>query len=142
MTSTLIDADTDLDRNETQDLPLPSNTATFTGDLTYYSTGLGACGETSADTDYIVAVSWHLFDAAGSTSSNGGNSNANPLCGRKIRAQRTDARDGQQKSVDLRVVDRCTGCAPTDIDTTITVFTQLAAEDLGRVDVTWAWLPS
>ena len=29
---------------------------------TYYATGLGACGITNTDTDYIAAVSHTLFD--------------------------------------------------------------------------------
>ena len=29
---------------------------------TYYTTGLGACGITNTDSDYIVAVSHDLFD--------------------------------------------------------------------------------
>lgn len=123
-----------------KNLPLPSNSATFTGDLTYYAPGLGACGWDNTDADPIVAVSHILFDAAGSTSSNGGNSNNNPLCGRKLRARRYDSSKGQSVSIDLTVVDRCTGCQPTDLDTTITVFAGMADVDQGRVDVTWAWL--
>lgn len=34
----------------------------------------------------------------------------------------------------------CTGCQPSDLDTTIGAFQQLAQSALGRVDVTWAWL--
>jgi len=67
-----------------RNLPLPSNTETHTGDLTYYGTGLGACGVTSGDNDDIVSVSHIIFDAA----STGSDPNANPLCGRKIRATR------------------------------------------------------
>lgn len=37
------------------------------------------------------------------------------------------------------VVDRCTGCAEYDIDTTETAFSQLADPSAGRVDVTWSW---
>ncbi|CAK4033385.1 hypothetical protein FE78DRAFT_145509 [Lecanosticta acicola] len=121
-------------------LPLPSNTKTFTGDLTYYEPGLGACGETSTSSDRIAAVSHLLFDAAGSTSSHGGNSNGNPLCGRMIRVQRFDASAGETRSVDLKVVDRCTGCAADDIDTTESVFKKLASIEEGRVPMTWAWL--
>ena len=42
--------------------------------------------------------------------------------------------------MDLTVTDRCVGCAATDIDTTISVFEQLASVDDGRVLTTWAWL--
>ncbi|KIX95960.1 uncharacterized protein Z520_08215 [Fonsecaea multimorphosa CBS 102226] len=114
-----------------QNLPLPSgNGGPYTGDLTYYEPGLGACGLTSTDNDKIVAISHIVFDAV----SVGSDPNANPLCGKKIRARRDN------KSVDLTVVDRCTGCQPTDIDVTINTFAELADVDLGRVLVTWNWL--
>ncbi|OAP62366.1 hypothetical protein AYL99_04569 [Fonsecaea erecta] len=114
-----------------QNLPLPSgNGGPYTGDLTYYEPGLGACGVSSSDNDKIVAISHIVFDAV----SVGSNPNANPLCGKKIRARRDN------KSVDLTVVDRCTGCQPMDIDVTINTFAELADVDLGRVLVQWNWL--
>lgn len=88
----------------------------------------------------IVSISHYVFDAAGSSSDTGGNSNDNPLCGMMVRASRYDESVGAQRSIDLKVADRCTGCQPEDLDTTIGAFEKLAAVDLGRVDVTWAWL--
>ena len=118
-------------RHKTQNLPLPSGRGgPYTGDLTYYDPGLGACGVTSKNGDHIVAVSHIIYDAV-STSSD---PNANPLCGKKIRARKDN------KSVDLTVVDRCTGCEPTDIDITMDVFASLADIDQGRVPVEWNWL--
>ncbi|KAI1841657.1 hypothetical protein JX265_009328 [Neoarthrinium moseri] len=121
-----------------QSLPLPTNSATFTGELTYYAPGLGACGVTSTDEDFIASVSHLLFDAA---AEGGSNPNANQLCGRKIRIQRdfVEASKGNT-SVDVTVVDRCTGCAETDLDVSLGVFTQLALEESGRVEVSWAWV--
>lgn len=121
-------------------LPLPTNADTFEGDLTYFQTGLGACGWTTGQEDLIVSISHTVFDAAGSSSSQGGNSNTNPLCGRMVRATRYNEDAGAERSVDLKVVDRCTGCAPEDLDTTLGAFEKLASEDEGRVDVRWAWL--
>lgn len=118
-------------RSRTSNLPLPTaHGGPYTGDLTYYDPALGACGYTNSGEDSIVAVSHIIFDAV-STSSN---PNANPLCGKKIRARR------EGKSVDLTVVDRCTGCKVTDIDTTRGVFGDMAEIDEGRVSVTWSWL--
>ena len=118
-------------RKHSQNLPLPSgNGGPYTGDLTYYEPGLGACGLTSKNSDKIVAISHFVFDAA----SVGSDPNANPLCGKKIRA-RIDS-----KSVDLTVVDRCTGCQPKDLDVTINTFGDLANVALGRVLVEWNWL--
>jgi hypothetical protein len=88
----------------------------------------------------------------------GSNPNANPLCGKKIRASRFDEQVGAQRSVDLTITDRCTfhpwncfprydaymmlgvGCKENDIDVTTSVFDQLEARAVGRSTVTWAWL--
>ncbi|KAK6613270.1 hypothetical protein H4I95_01614 [Botrytis cinerea] len=117
-------------------LPLPSNGGIFTGDLTYYAPGLGACGITSSSSESICAVSHIIFDAA-STSSN---PNANPLCGRKIRITRQKASGSGNNTVDVTVVDRCVGCKAEDLDLSITVFEKLALEAEGRVTGSWAWL--
>jgi expansin (peptidoglycan-binding protein) len=81
-------------------------------------------------------VSHFLFDHE----QKGSDPNANPLCGRKIRATRFNEAAGGKRSVDLTVVDRCTGGQPTDLDVTISVFKKLANVDDGRVQVQWAWL--
>lgn len=87
-----------------------------------------------------MSISHILFDAAGSSTDTGGNSNDNPLCNKVLRASRFDEQYGAQRSVDLKVVDRCTGCEVDDLDTTLGAFEKLAPSALGRVDVTWAWL--
>ncbi|OJD21173.1 hypothetical protein ACJ73_07492 [Blastomyces percursus] len=113
------------------DLPLPSaHGGPYTGDLTYYDPGLGACGIKSAAGEPVCAVSQYLYDAVAV----GTNPNANPLCGKRVRLRRAG------RSVDVTVVDRCVGCQPNDIDVSLSVFTQLALEEQGRVDVQWAWL--
>ncbi|KFZ08167.1 hypothetical protein V502_09508 [Pseudogymnoascus sp. VKM F-4520 (FW-2644)] len=119
-------------------LPLPGNATPHTGDLTYYSPGpgYGSCGFENKADDPICAVSHLLYDAA----STSGNPNENPLCGRKLRVTHTDARDGKARSVDVTVVDRCTGCKATDVDLSPGMFLKLAAEEEGRVVGTWAWL--
>lgn len=120
-------------------LPLPSNTAKFTGDITYYDPGgpgYGACGDISYSTDPICAVSYIVFDAA-STSTN---PNTNPLCGKMIRITRFDSSTGKNNTVDVKVVDRCTGCDAADLDLSESSFADLASLALGRVTATWAWL--
>ncbi|KAK6612408.1 hypothetical protein H4I96_01621 [Botrytis cinerea] len=125
-----------LKHSSSKALPLPSNGGIFTGDLTYYAPGLGACGITSSSSESICAVSHIIFDAA-STSSN---PNANPLCGRKIRITRQKASGSGNNTVDVTVVDRCVGCKAEDLDLSITVFEKLALEAEGRVTGSWAWL--
>ncbi|KUJ15207.1 uncharacterized protein LY89DRAFT_708146 [Mollisia scopiformis] len=123
---------------KSQNLPLPSDTGIFTGDLTYYSPGpgYGACGYENTADDSICAVSHLLWDAV-STSSN---PNDNPLCGKKIRITRYDSTVGGNRSVDVEVVDRCVGCLATDLDLSLKMFTSLAEEAEGRVVGSWAWL--
>lgn len=57
-----------------------------------------------------------------------------------VRATRYNEEAGAERSIDLKVADRCTGCAPEDLDTTLGAFERLASEADGRVDVRWAWL--
>ncbi|PPQ64402.1 hypothetical protein CVT26_002109 [Gymnopilus dilepis] len=105
---------------------------TQTGDGTFYSTGLGACGITNKDTDYIAAVSHLLFDTFPGA---GVNPNLNPVCNKRIKATY------QGKSVTITVTDRCTGCAITDLDFSPSAFDQLADESVGRLHgMTWDWL--
>lgn len=124
-----------LTRHHKQNLPLPnSHGGPYTGDLTYYGPGLGACGVTSNSNDKIVSVSHIIFDAV----QKGGDPNPNPLCGKKIRIRRSGQDD--RGSVDVTVVDRCTGCQSRDLDVSLGVFTKLADEAEGRVTAAWTWL--
>ncbi|OAX78414.1 hypothetical protein ACJ72_07278 [Emergomyces africanus] len=112
-------------------LPLPTaHGGPYTGDLTYYTPGLGACGIDSNDSESVCAVSWQLYDAV----STGTDPNANPLCGKKLRLRKGD------RSVDVTVVDRCVDCKLNDIDVSPSVFERLDSQEHGRVDVQWAWL--
>jgi expansin (peptidoglycan-binding protein) len=111
--------------------PLPtSNGGPYTGDLTYYDPGLGSCGITSTSSENICAVSHVVFDAALTS----GNPNENPLCGLRLRIRRGD------RSVDVKVVDRCPGCNVDDLDVSSSVFEELGDLAEGRVTVEWAWL--
>ncbi|KAH9836381.1 plant expansin [Rhodofomes roseus] len=105
---------------------------TQTGDATYYSTGLGACGIDNVDTDYIVAVSEHLFDNYPGYA--GTNPNNNPVCKKQITANYNG------NSVTVTVTDRCVACAVTDLDFSPSAFQQLASESVGRLyGMTWTW---
>ncbi|OBA22132.1 barwin-like endoglucanase, partial [Metschnikowia bicuspidata var. bicuspidata NRRL YB-4993] len=102
----------------------------YSGDGTYYDTGLGACGETNTNDDYIVALSHVLFDQY----TPGTNPNDNTLCGREIIASY------EGKSVKVTAVDRCEGCLEYDLDFSPAAFKQLADPDLGRIKITWEWV--
>ncbi|KAK1245572.1 hypothetical protein MKX08_005201 [Trichoderma sp. CBMAI-0020] len=102
--------------------PEPRAAAAFTGSVTYYEVGLGACGQTNGDGELVVAVSHSLYDRE------------HP-CGRNIRVHY------EGRSVDVRVVDRCTGCAEDDLDLSPTAFQQVIGPlTIGRATATWEWI--
>jgi len=104
---------------------------TFGGQGTYYGTGLGACGWTNKDTDYIAAASELLYDTW--PGANSGNPNDNPICGRYATAHYGG------NSVRVKIVDRCVACKKYDLDFSPAAFSQLADQSLGRIDITWSW---
>ncbi|KAA8911660.1 RlpA-like double-psi beta-barrel-protein domain-containing protein-containing protein [Sphaerosporella brunnea] len=124
-------------RHNTTTLPLPSHAKLYTGDGTYYNTGLGSCGITSNDSEMVVAIGWQLYDGMAAGTAAQWNPNANPACGRKIWARRV-GRDGA--GIVVKVVDRCTGCKATDLDFSPAAFKGIAEEWEGRVGVEWTWL--
>ncbi|KAF8154296.1 riboflavine-aldehyde-forming enzyme [Crassisporium funariophilum] len=90
----------------------------FYGDATYFEPGLGACGKTNNANDLIVALS---------TAKYGNGSN----CGRNIIVRYNG------KSVQAKVVDKCPGCKPDDVDLSPTAFSRLANKSVGRMKVNW-----
>jgi len=97
---------------------------TQTGQMTYYELGLVACGQTYSDSDMVAAVSEQLFDKVPGA---GANPNNNPICNKKVQVSFGG------KSIVVSLVDRCTACAPTDLDLSPAAFSQLASQSLGRV---------
>ncbi|EJD55615.1 barwin-like endoglucanase [Auricularia subglabra TFB-10046 SS5] len=105
----------------------------LSGDGTFFDTGLGACGQTTSNSDFIVAVSMDLYDSFPGYS--GGNPNNNPICGKKVKA------NYQGKSVTVTVVDRCVGCACGALDFSPAAFEKLADFGEGRIHgVTWSFV--
>ncbi|CAN8104393.1 unnamed protein product [Discula destructiva] len=109
---------------------------TRTGQITYYNTlgGTGACGQALSDSEALVAVSSELYDQF----TEGGNSNDNSLCGKKIQVTSADG----TKTAIVTIMDRCTGCAMWDLDVTPTVFNDVVAggEDVGRTGTSWQFV--
>jgi hypothetical protein len=106
-----------------------------TGQGTFYDAGLGACGITNKDSDFIVAVSWRLFDNY--PGYNKVNPNSNPICGKRIRATY------QGKSTTVTVTDRCADdtCLVGNLDFSRVAFGQLAAFEVGRINgLNWEWV--
>ncbi|CAG8652610.1 9169_t:CDS:1 [Funneliformis mosseae] len=115
-----------VDVNDTA--PVPANTK-FTGDATFFDTGLGACGRVSNNGELIFALPSVMFDP-----SPGGNPNNNPNCGRLATVTRG------ANSVTVMCVDRCVGCKSGDIDLSPAAFNQIANPDEGRVLVSWSFI--
>ncbi|KAI1338887.1 RlpA-like double-psi beta-barrel-protein domain-containing protein-containing protein [Xylariaceae sp. FL0016] len=90
--------------------------AAFSGDMTFYTPGLGSCGVTNSASDHVVALS---------TSQISGN------CGKSINIHYNG------KTASAKVEDTCAGCKSGDVDVSPAVFDSLADPDQGRVQVTW-----
>ncbi|KZP11439.1 hypothetical protein FIBSPDRAFT_186319 [Athelia psychrophila] len=109
---------------------LTIRTSTESGDGTYYTPGLGACGKTNSESDHIVAVSHAFFDDyKGHTA----NPNDNPICGKTITIHY------KGKSASAKIEDRCAGCSGWgDVDMTLSLFKEFSPQSAGRIsDVTW-----
>lgn len=106
--------------------------AVHTGQLTYFSPAVGACGFTNTETDMVVAVSHELWDKV----QVGANPNTNPLCGKRLRLT------GPLGSVDVSVADRCpaASCTLWNVDASRGAYLKIANEVDGRVPLNWQWL--
>lgn len=105
-----------------------SDGTTYTGDLTYYTLGLGACGIDNSGEDTtanIVAMNYEQM---------GDQSNGNPMCGKTI----TITANGN--SAQAVIQDKCMGCAHGDIDVSEKVFLAIFGDlSVGRAEVTWSF---
>lgn len=98
------------------------------GEATWWEVGLGACGWTNTSSEPVVAISKDVFDKY----TPNGNPNKNPLCGETI----TIKRNGQEYP--CKIVDRCTGCKPGDLDLSHDFFNLVTNNGDGRVSgVEW-----
>ncbi|KAF9266664.1 hypothetical protein L218DRAFT_742971 [Marasmius fiardii PR-910] len=101
----------------------------YTGDVTWYTPGLGACGHVNSAADLIAAVASPIYDTfPGATA----NPNLNPICSRKATVKY------QGKSVTVAIVDKCPGCGTNGIDLSPAAFSVLAPQSVGRLKgATW-----
>ncbi|KAH6897360.1 Non-catalytic module family expansin [Thelonectria olida] len=92
-----------------------------TGSMTWYTPGLGACGQNNGENELVCAMSAGLYDA-------------NSPCGKSIKIT------GPAGSVTVKVVDRCVGCAYDDIDLSPAAFQKAIGElGIGRKNAQWEW---
>ncbi|XXG99453.1 hypothetical protein Hte_005792 [Hypoxylon texense] len=87
------------------------------GDMTYYTPGLGACGETNTESDAVVAMSPAQYGH----------------CGKTIKIHYNG------KTGSAKIVDKCPGCGGDGIDVSPKVFKEFADLSVGRVAVTWEY---
>ncbi|EIM80659.1 barwin-like endoglucanase, partial [Stereum hirsutum FP-91666 SS1] len=80
--------------------------------------GLGACGTTNTDSDYIVALSQADY----------GNGEH---CGETLKI----TANGETHTA--TVEDKCMGCSSGDLDMSPTLFQTFADESVGVVEVSW-----
>ncbi|KAI1382513.1 uncharacterized protein F4822DRAFT_435501 [Hypoxylon trugodes] len=108
----------------------------FSGEITYYNAGLGACGypdDGKDDTTNIVAIPAQFWDNISTATSYGLNQPAHPLCDKTITITSLDG-----KATTATIRDRCGGCAGHAIDVTPHAFNELFGSlEGGRLDCTW-----
>ncbi|TCD70225.1 hypothetical protein EIP91_004406 [Steccherinum ochraceum] len=98
----------------------------YTGKATFYSVGLGACGQQNVDTDPVVSIPIGLF----------GNAYPSPDCNKRVTITNT----ANGRVAHGTVLDECPTCGPSDLDLSKLLFLQLA-DNLGEglVPVTWSF---
>lgn len=124
----------------TPEAPAPSATTPpssgdgneYEGEMTVYDTygGYGACGTLLSDDEMTAAISKDSWgaDVWGSAD----NINKNPWCGKSA----TVTYNGQ--SITVKILDKCQGCVPGDIDLTRAAWNKLTGNAYGsRVAATW-----
>lgn len=92
--------------------------ASYSGDMTFFYPGLGACGQNNNNNDAVAAVSPGVYASGGA-------------CGK------TATIHYNGKSTTVKVVDLCPSCATGSIDVSPSAFQKLADLSAGRVHVTW-----
>ncbi|KAI8096764.1 RlpA-like double-psi beta-barrel-protein domain-containing protein-containing protein [Halteromyces radiatus] len=98
----------------------------FTGEGTYYNVGLGSCGKTNDDHQYVAALNAPQMN-------NGPNPNYNKLCDKRIRVT------GPKGTITVKIVDTCPPCKSGDVDLSPSSFAAIADLSAGRVPITWSW---
>lgn len=95
-----------------------ASAASYSGEMTYFNPGLGACGQTNNDNDAVCAVSSAVYNSGGA-------------CGK------TATIHYNGKTVTCKVVDLCPSCATGNIDVSPSVFQTVSPLSAGRIPVTW-----
>jgi len=93
------------------------------GTGTYFYVGLGACGQYSKDSDYMVALNWQLY----------GGGYPGPQCFKYITIQANGVTVGG-----VEILDECPSCPNTgDLDLSPGLFNRFADFGAGTIQMTW-----
>ncbi|KAI3322575.1 hypothetical protein HD806DRAFT_130213 [Xylariaceae sp. AK1471] len=115
-----------------------SNGASYSGDITYYTVGLGACGYDDSGKDNsanIVAIAKPDWERVSTLTNSGPNSPTHPWCDKTITIKAPNG-----KSTTAIVRDNCPGCVSGSIDVSEKVFiTLFGSLDAGRTEMTWSF---
>ncbi|KAI4524010.1 Non-catalytic module family EXPN protein [Schizophyllum commune Tattone D] len=95
------------------------------GRLTWYTPGLGNCGNYDTESDMVIAISKDRYDA-----NNGGN------CNQWIKIKNT----ANGKMATGQVRDSCPGCGYDDLDLSPALFQALGSLDDGVLQSSWHFL--
>ncbi|KAN0109226.1 RlpA-like double-psi beta-barrel-containing domain containing protein [Russula decolorans] len=111
-------------QSDTTDADAATGTS-YSGRGTYYTTGLGACGNQNSDDQLVIAIPPGMYGAA---------VGPGPHCGQKV-----NIRYGR-KSAKAMVVDKCPSCPGDSIDMSPALFKKFAKLAVGVIDVTWNFI--
>ncbi|KAJ7786348.1 RlpA-like double-psi beta-barrel-protein domain-containing protein-containing protein [Mycena metata] len=103
----------------------PKRADAHTGDkeFSFYDVGLGACGGTNVDSDFVVAINVAQWDGGAN-------------CNKEIIITYNG------KEANAKVVDQCMGCLVFGLDLSPSLFDFFADEDLGRIHGEWSFADS
>jgi len=96
---------------------------THTGRGTWYTTGLGNCGWTNTNSQFVVAMPQSLYEA-----NNGSN------CGQMVQISY------KGKTVEAEMVDSCPGCGGNDLDMSQATFEHFAPLSVGVIEIEWNFI--
>ncbi|WVQ93638.1 hypothetical protein IAU59_000714 [Kwoniella sp. CBS 9459] len=109
-------------RDNAQNSTLVPRGQTFSGTGTFYYTGLGACGQYSKDSDFMVALNSAQY----------GGGYPGPQCFKGITVQANGKTVGG-----VTILDECPTCGYGSLDLSPGLFQQFAGFDAGVVSITW-----
>lgn len=98
----------------------PLSKRDFSGQFTYFNDGMGACGQESSPSDFIVALNSAQYDGG-------------KYCGQTITITY------QGKSCQATIVDECPGCGYGGLDMSTGLFQFFAPESVGVLQGSWSF---